>query len=89
MRLIKPVDVTPTQLISSNVPENDHPIWSATATYALGTRVQLVHNVYEALAAVPAGIKPGEEVLKKTRSPNGRTWAKPTAGECSTAWSKP
>lgn len=65
MRLIKPVDVTPTQLISSNVPENDHPIWSATATYALGTRVQLVHNVYEALAAVPAGIKPGEEVLKK------------------------
>lgn len=65
MRLIKPVDVTPAQLISSNVAENDHPIWSATATYALGTRVQLVHNVYEALAAVPAGIKPGEEVLKK------------------------
>lgn len=65
MRLIKPVEITPAKLISSNVPETEHPAWSATATYALGDRVLLNHTIYEALAAVPAGVKPGEEVVTK------------------------
>ena len=65
MRLIKPVEITPAKLISSNVPETEHPAWSATATYVLGDRVLLNHTIYEALAAVPAGVKPGEEVVTK------------------------
>ena len=65
MRLIKPVEITPAKLISSNVPETEHPAWSATATYVMGDRVLLNHTIYEALAAVPAGVKPGEEVVTK------------------------
>jgi hypothetical protein len=66
MRLIKPVAITEAKLISSNVPESDYPAWSATATYAVAARVLLNHKVYEALAAVPAGVKPGEEVVTAT-----------------------
>jgi hypothetical protein len=68
MRLIKPVAITEAKLISSNVPESDYPAWSATATYAVAARVLLSHKIYEALAAVPAGVKPGEEVVT-TASP--------------------
>ncbi|TFY92959.1 carbohydrate-binding protein [Pseudomonas nabeulensis] len=63
MRLIKPVEITPAKLISSNVPETDYPAWLVSATYALGDRVLLDHTIYEALAAVAAGVKPGEEVV--------------------------
>lgn len=65
MRLIKPVEITPAKLISSNVPETDYPAWLVSATYALGDRVLLNHHIYEALAAVTAGVKPGEEVVDK------------------------
>ncbi|MCQ9422724.1 hypothetical protein NRB16_04150 [Pseudomonas sp. LJDD11] len=64
MRFIRPIDVTPAGLVS-NVPENDNPVWSATATYALGAKVMLDHNNWEALAAVPAGVKPGAETVTK------------------------
>lgn len=63
MRLIKPVEITPVKLISSNVPETDYPVWLVSATYAMGDRVLLDHTIYEALAAVAAGVKPGEEVV--------------------------
>ena len=65
MRLIKPVEITPTKLIGSNVPETDYPVWSGSATYDMGDRVLLDHHIYEALADVAAGIKPGEEVVDK------------------------
>lgn len=65
MRLIKPVEITPAKLISSNVPETDYPAWLVSATYALGDRVLLNHHIYEALADVAAGVKPGEEVVDK------------------------
>ncbi|MFT2185701.1 hypothetical protein [Pseudomonas putida] len=63
MRLIKPVEITGPKLISSNVPENDYAAWSSTATYAIGNRVMLDHQVWEAVAAVPAGVKPGAETV--------------------------
>lgn len=62
MRFIRPIEVMPATLVS-NVPETDYPPWSATATYAIGGRVMLDHRNYEALAAVPAGVKPGAEVV--------------------------
>lgn len=65
MRFIRPIEVTPAKLTSSNVPETDHPIWSATATYGIGDKVILDHRSYEAVAAVPAGVKPGAEVVTK------------------------
>jgi hypothetical protein len=63
MRLIKPVAIAEAKLISSNVPESEYPAWAAATTYAIGARVLLNHKVYEALAAVAAGVKPGEEVV--------------------------
>ncbi|VVO30350.1 hypothetical protein [Pseudomonas fluorescens] len=63
MRFIRPIEVTPAKLTSSNVPETDNPPWSAVPTYALGNKVMLDHRNYEALAAVPAGVKPGAEVV--------------------------
>ena len=65
MRLIKPVEITPAKLISSNVPETDYPAWSVSATYDIGDRVLLDHHIYEALAIVAAGVKPGAEVVDK------------------------
>lgn len=65
MRFIRPIEVTPAKLISSNVPETDNPAWSPTATYSIGNKVMLDHRNYEALAAVAAGVKPGAEVVDK------------------------
>ena len=63
MRLIKPVEITPAKLISSNVPETDYPAWVSTTTYPIDTKVILNHHIYQALAAVPAGVTPGAEVV--------------------------
>lgn len=66
MQFIRPIAVTPTKLIDSNVPETDYAAWSPTATYAIGNRVMLDHHNYEALGSVPAGVKPGAEVVTDT-----------------------
>ena len=70
MRFIRPIEVTPEKLTNSNVPETEHPPWSASATYAIGAKVMLNHRIYEALAAVPAGVKPGEEIVSETSPAN-------------------
>jgi hypothetical protein len=49
MRIIKPVEITPAILTSSNVPENDYPAWTA-GTYAQGDRRIYQHRIYEVLA---------------------------------------
>ncbi len=49
--IVEPLKLTDDNFISSNVPENDYPVWSSSATYALGDRVILTstHKVYESL----------------------------------------
>lgn len=51
MRIIRPVDITPAILTSSDVPEDDYPAWSATTAYAIGDRALREHRIYEALVA--------------------------------------
>ena len=51
MRIIKPVDVTPAILTSSNVPEDDFTAWDAATAYAVGDKVMYNHRNYEALVA--------------------------------------
>lgn len=63
MKVVPPVDVTSAKMIANNVPENDNPAWSSTATYTIGQKVMLDHRNYEAVAAVPAGVKPGAETV--------------------------
>lgn len=47
--IIKPMEVTPAMLVSSNVPETDHAEWAVGTTYGKGDRVILAaqHKVYQ------------------------------------------
>ncbi|WP_019702250.1 carbohydrate-binding protein [Paracidovorax oryzae] len=49
LTVVRPLVVTPAMLVGSNVPESDHPPWSAGTTYAKGARVvqATVHKVYQ------------------------------------------
>lgn len=51
LKIVVPVTLTDTMLVSSNVPETDYAAWSSGSTYALGDRVILTstHKVYESL----------------------------------------
>lgn len=52
--VIIPKELQEADLISSNVPENDYPVWSSSTTYAVGAMVIMttgVHKVYKSLTA--------------------------------------
>lgn len=51
MKIIRPVDITDTVLVSSNIPEDDYPVWVSGTTYSEGDRVisTVTHKIYEAL----------------------------------------
>ncbi len=51
MKVVPPIEITPAKMIASNVPETDYPLWAATTTYPVGTRVMLDHRNYESLIA--------------------------------------
>lgn len=60
LRLLQPVDIASSMLVSSNVAENDHPEWSGAATYAAGARVIRIatHRIYESLVDDNVGHNP-------------------------------
>lgn len=60
LQVVRPMAVTPANLVSTNVPEDDHPAWSATTTYAADARVVLAstHKVYQSVAASNTGHRP-------------------------------
>lgn len=47
MRIIEPFQVTPDMLASSNIPEDDHPVWSVSTEYAVKDRVIRLHGIWE------------------------------------------
>lgn len=51
MNIMEPVTVAEANLVSSNVPETDHPAWSSATTYGLADRVIRNHRVYESVQA--------------------------------------
>lgn len=53
MLIIKPDPITPSNLTSSNVLENDYAAWTA-GTYNAGDRVIYNHNIYEAVSTTTA-----------------------------------
>lgn len=56
--VISPFKVTDANLISTTVPENDHPVFNAGSTYALGDRVIVTtgyHEVYQSTQANNTG----------------------------------
>ena len=53
LKVLQPTTLVDSMLLSTNVPENDHPTYSSTTTYALGARVIVIatHKVYESVQA--------------------------------------
>lgn len=51
MQIIKPIGITEAVLFASNVPEDDYPPWSSSASYLVGNRCLRNHRIYEALVA--------------------------------------
>ena len=51
MKIIRPLAITDSILLSSNVPETDYAAWNSGTTYAIGNRVIVVatHQVYESV----------------------------------------
>lgn len=64
MKIIRPLVITDAMVMATNVPENDHPAYSAAATYALGDRIIViglgVHKIYESLQAGNIGHAPAD-----------------------------
>lgn len=58
MRIVKPNIIDDSNFVSSDVPEDDAPLWVAGSTYALGAEVMLEHVVYKAAEALAAGVDP-------------------------------
>lgn len=55
MRITTPIKITDAMLVSSTVPEDDAPVYSAGTTYALGAKVISNHRVYESAQAANTG----------------------------------
>lgn len=58
MRIVKPNTIDDSNFVSSDVPEDDAPLWVVGSTYALGDEVMLEHVVYKAAEALGAGVDP-------------------------------
>jgi hypothetical protein len=52
VKFVRPVQVTDATLVSSTIPEDDHPAWNSGTTYAAGAKVILAstHRRYESVA---------------------------------------
>lgn len=68
MRIIRPITVVDSTLVSSNVAETEYTAYAAGTTYALGDRVRVVstniHQVYESLVASNIGNTPATSPTK-------------------------
>lgn len=76
LRLLQPFS-EPGLLVSSSVPENDHPEWSSTLNYAAGERVikAATHSIYESVAAGNIGNDPATANGKWIKVGSTNRWA--------------
>lgn len=65
MIIVKPESIKDANIVSSNVPENDYPLWLITDTYGIGARCIVTgadtHLIYESLVAGNIGNNPLNE----------------------------
>lgn len=57
-RIVPPLAINDSHLVTSNVPEDDAPAWDAQTTYAADERVVSAHRVYESKAGSNQGNTP-------------------------------
>lgn len=58
MKIVRPYIITPAALLSSSIPEEDHPVYNPTGTYEVGDRVIIDHLRYESLQPGNMGHSP-------------------------------
>lgn len=58
MRVIPPITITDSNLVSTNVAENEHPTWDVATTYAQGDKVIYAHKIYESVNGGNLGNQP-------------------------------
>lgn len=77
MRYIVPVTIADSMLVSSSVPETDHPAWSAATAYTAGARVIRVatHSVYERLVSGTTATAPESDAANWIRVGPTSRWA--------------
>lgn len=51
MKIVKPIPVTDANMLDSNIPETDAPLWLIGTAYALAAEVMIDHVVYKAASA--------------------------------------
>lgn len=69
LSVIVPIQITDANLVSSTVPETDHPVWLASSTYGIGDRVILAHRIYECMRAGNVGKDPRSEINRASPTP--------------------
>ena len=75
MRYIVPTLITDDMLMSSSVPEDDHPAWAAATAYSLGERVIHGHSIYERLVAGTTATAPDGDAANWVRLGPTNRWA--------------
>lgn len=71
---VKPIEITQTMLVSTNVPEDDHVVWSPDTTYAAGVRAIKDRLIYESLEAGNVGNDPVLSPLKWVEVESTNRW---------------
>lgn len=63
LTVVKPIAITPSMLVSSDVPETDYPEWATGTTYETGARVILAaqHKVYQSVIDGNVGKNPATD----------------------------
>ncbi len=67
MKIITPIEISESNLFSSNIPENDAPLWDLETEYAEGAQVIFAHVVYESLEAGNLGNQPDQDSARWLR----------------------
>lgn len=75
MRYIVPTPITDSMLVSSSVPEDEHPAWSAPTAYSLGARVIYAHAIYERLVPGTTATAPDVDAANWVRLGPTNRWA--------------
>lgn len=75
MKVIKPITIDDTRLVSSSVPETEYAAWSVGTTYAAGDRCIAGHVVYESLDAGNVGNAPATSPLAWLAISPSNAWA--------------
>ena len=67
MKIITPIEISESNLFSSNIPETDAPLWDVGTDYAEKAKVIFAHAVYESLQAGNLGNQPDQDSARWLR----------------------